>query len=425
VDDEKKLCVLARWALRFSPIVAPDAPDGCLIDIAGCAHLFGGEQRLVATLASSLARFGFPARIAVAPTFGCARAVARFGSRPITLVPSERIRDALAPLPVYALRMDRATCEALIEMGVERIGQLLDLPSKELAARFDGALLKLIDQALGRVPEAIEPIQEEKSCEVVHTFDGPVGDIEAILTVARTLLIELVEQLRPNKRGVRLLSIELQRVDLASERTWLRLTLPSNNLTHLWSLLRPKLERVNLGYGVEEVRLRAVQSGLVRENQFILWSDQAAQDQSDQAACMGELLDQLIHRLGASAVGRREPVATYVPERAFRYANNGELRADQTRTVHAAVRPSCLFDVPEPIRVIALVPDGPPARIRWHNEERSIEASVGPERIALPWWNGGPVHTRDYFVVEDERGRWLWVFCERSSGQWFVQGMWS
>src|SRR5690606_11104278 len=41
-EDEKTLHRLARWALRYAPTVAPDPPDGLLLDITGCARLFGG-----------------------------------------------------------------------------------------------------------------------------------------------------------------------------------------------------------------------------------------------------------------------------------------------------------------------------------------------------------------------------------------------
>ena len=41
---------LARWAIRYSPVVAPDPPDGLWIDIAGVEHLFGGEEALLEEL---------------------------------------------------------------------------------------------------------------------------------------------------------------------------------------------------------------------------------------------------------------------------------------------------------------------------------------------------------------------------------------
>jgi hypothetical protein len=72
-------------------------------------------------------------------------------------------------------------------------------------------------------------------------------------------------------------------------------------------------------------------------------------------------------------------------------------------------------------------------RVRWRGEDLRIERSVGPERIEGEWWRGGEP-ARDYFKVQDERGRWLWVL-RRDGGEdgagaaagsaWFVHGLWA
>jgi protein ImuB len=35
---------LALWALRFTPIAAVDPPDSLVLDVTGCADLFGDEM---------------------------------------------------------------------------------------------------------------------------------------------------------------------------------------------------------------------------------------------------------------------------------------------------------------------------------------------------------------------------------------------
>ncbi len=45
---------LALWCQQYSPLTAIDPPDGILIDITGCAHLFGGEAGLRRHIASRL-----------------------------------------------------------------------------------------------------------------------------------------------------------------------------------------------------------------------------------------------------------------------------------------------------------------------------------------------------------------------------------
>jgi nucleotidyltransferase/DNA polymerase involved in DNA repair len=42
--DEEGLTRLATWCIRYVPLVVVDRPDGVWIEVAGSAHLFGGEE---------------------------------------------------------------------------------------------------------------------------------------------------------------------------------------------------------------------------------------------------------------------------------------------------------------------------------------------------------------------------------------------
>ena len=85
-------------------------------------------------------------------------------------------------------------------------------------------------------------------------------------------------------------------------------------------------------------------------------------------------------------------------------------------------RPPVLFERAWPIEVMCLRPDGPVLSFRWQGRERTVTVTIGPERIGPEWWRGDRAG-RDYFKVQDEMGRWLWVYRERAG--WFVQGVWS
>jgi hypothetical protein len=41
---------------------------------------------------------------------------------------------------------------------------------------------------------------------------------------------------------------------------------------------------------------------------------------------------------------------------------------------------------------------------------------------ACPDFSG---ETRDYFKVQDEQGRWLWIYRVLEQGCWFVHGLWA
>ncbi len=50
------------------------------------------------------------------------------------------------------------------------------------------------------------------------------------------------------------------------------------------------------------------------------------------------------------------------------------------------MRPLFLFDPPQPVEVVAEVPDGPPHRFRWRRKLHEVRLFEGPERIAAEWW---------------------------------------
>ena len=94
-------------------------------------------------------------------------------------------------------------------------------------------------------------------------------------------------------------------------------------------------------------------------------------------------------------------------------------------------RPLRLFARPEPVEVMAEVPEGPPLRFRWRRAMHEVARAEGPERIAPEWWRAEDIGraTRDYFRVEDAEGRRYWLFREGLYGRetaspvWYVHGL--
>ena len=440
--DAAALQRLARWALRFSPTVAPDPPDGLLLDITGCQRLFRGEKRLVERLAESVRRLGLTARLATAPTLGCAWAVARFGPDTCALIGNDDtdIRAALAPLPVAALRIEADIQDALAMIGIERIEHLFNLPRAALPSRFGTDLLLRLDQALGATLETIDPIRPMPPATVQRVFDGPTRNLEGILLTVRRLIEQLQMQLQQRESGALRLDLHLTRIDAAPVQLSATLSRPSRDPKHLWALLEPQVQQVNLGYGIEQLDLTATRTGPLPHAQTTVWAE--APQAKDLSRRCGEMLDRLTTRLGAERVRRFDVVETHVPERVFvsRPVLEPVPPQQPPAQITASDRPSLLLPRPEPIEVIAVSPDGPPSWFKWRGRSQRVVGSLGPERIAGPWWmggrhggtearrhegGGGDGGTRDYFKVQDEQGRWLWVYRQLEGQRWFVHGQWA
>lgn len=433
--DTAALHALAEWATRFVPRVATDDPDGLLMDATGCHRLYGSRKQLIRLLSDRVRRLGLQARIAAAPTFGCAWAIARFGSHTNAIVSADQVRRKLADLPVEALHLEATTCTALAEVGLTQIRHLFDLSRPQLAERFGNTLLLRLDQATGQAFQDIEPVCPVLPLCVRHAFVGPVKQLEVIQMTVRHLLVELVAQLHHREHGAQEIKLAVERSDADPVQISIHLSRPSRDSEHLWSLLGPKVERLNMGFGVQCMVLGAPCISALPHYQLEIRPGSETIDGGGYV--FGQLLDTMIARLGVDRVTRAEPVATHIPEHAFHHcgAVNTVHRGAWDTPVAPPDRPPILFDPPQSIRAVAILSDGPPSQVLWHGHQHSIVASAGPERIGPQWWRaesgGGNQEdwmiqgTRDYFCVVDKQGQWLWVYRALESGQWFIHGLWS
>lgn len=444
------LHAMACWALRFSPLAAPDPPDGLAIDITGTQRLHRGESRLIRTVTAAAGRLGFHARAAIASTFACAWGMARFAANDLSLVPPGGEREALADLPVAALGVDENTVGALREIGITHIAHVLDLPRASIAARFSPVLLERLNQALGRAKEQIKPVRPMPPPRAELLLDGPTDRWESIEAAARHVLDDLAGQLARCGRGVRLLDLQLISPHADAQRIEIRLSRPSASARHLWSLMRSRLERLDLGQGVEGIILTASRTAHLRHEQTINPSLDERTDHATEAA-WGELVDTLATRLGAQNIVRIAPVESHLPERTFIEMSIMEKALRGSGALVTTVdHPTILLPRPESVQVMALTPDGPVLNVGWRGRRWRVIACVGPERIGAEWWRWGaepksdpfegqrkkrhlksrgrnaqPPPDRDYFAVQIETGRWLWVFRHVGTSRWFVHGQWS
>lgn len=449
IDRElQALHALACWALRYSPLSAPDPPDGLWLDITGTQRVHRSESRLIRNASAAAARLGFANRVATASTFGCAWAVARFGPRDLARVPDGCERQALADLPTAALRLENETIFGFEEIGITSIRHVLDLPRSSLASRFGAEVIDRIDQALGQMFEQIDPLRPQPPPRVELLFDGPTDQWESIEAAAKQTLEQLIVQLTQRERGVRRLDVQLLRPLSEPEQLAIDLSRASRSIRHLWSLLHSRLERVDLTAGIEGVILTASRTARLRHEQT---SSESLGGRSDMASsrAWGELVDTLVQRLGADRVRRIEPVESHLPESCFRQTSVMEPGAKAMASMTSADRPTLLLPSPEPVEVTALTPDGPVMTIRWRGQWRQVIACVGPERLGPEWWRWrtmqGEASTnaqrrhiapllvqcreappdRDYFALQTETGRWMWVCRQVGTRRWFVHGQWS
>ena len=448
-EEVRALHALALWFERFSPAVATDGAlrghEGLLLDMTGGAHLFGGEAALLAEIVRRLQAADIPACAAVADTPGAAFALARWSGRPTAIAPPGGAREALADLPVEALRIDDDARRLLARFGLQRIGDLYGLPRAGLARRFRGQaglhLVRRLDQALGAEAEPLTPQRPPPDYRAWQVFAEPFTEAEGVAVALPALAQALCARLEQDGRGARILALDAFRVDGRVLRLTAGLSAPSRTPAHLLRLLKEKgLEALDLGFGADALMLTALTAEPLVGRQAELAADPRLADASQVQTQdrLAGLIDRIGARLGEGAVVRPLGVESHRPECSERWIPAGPRPPAAAAAPPARPRPLLMFDPPEPVEAIAELPDSAPSRFVWRRAAHRVAKAQGPERLSPEWWTPasahGPTRTRDYYAVEDEAGRRFWLFrdglydrIEADDGrlpQWWIQGVW-
>jgi protein ImuB len=464
------LTVLRRWAGKFSPWVSDQPPASLVVDLTGCAHLFGGEVPLVAQVEEECEAMGLTVHAGIADTVGAAWALARYagqepslsrtgdavdqeapatraratkrrnwekggpaprlappGERQSRIAPPGQGRTLLAGLPVAALRLDADTAAALSRLGLRQVGDLAGMPRAALARRFGTALVRRLDQAMGLEPEPVSPARPPLHFAVRLTFPEPIGLETDVLAALDRLLPELETRLKGAGRGARRVRMECLRSDHTMQWVEVGLARPAAQPDRIRPLLAMKVGEIDAGFGLDAIRIEATQTEPVHAEQHRGHLDAEAEALSRQGAdtALDDLIGKLGARVGLEAIVRLHPADSHIPEKTSRV-----LAAAWSEPARDWERPP----VPRPVMLwrpeTVMADDTPalPARFRWRRRDLVTLRATGPERLAPEWWLDEPewrTGTRDYWRVTVTTGEMLWLYYAHGgalSSGWFCHG---
>ena len=504
---------LRRWAGKFSPWVAEESPESLIIDLTGCSHLFGGEAVLLAQVEGDCAALGLTVRAGIADTPGAAWALARFagqgggtgtrsgddiaqearatrsraakrrnwekgGTLPIggramptprgAIAPHGQMKEALAPLPLAALRLPPAVIESFTRLGLHRVRDILDLPRAAVARRFGVDTVRRLDQALGIEPEPVSPAAAPLHFAARLTFPDPIGTRDDISAGVDRLLPPLCARLVARGHGARRLRLQAFRSDGQVQVVEVTLARPAAQADRMRPLLALKYDSIDPGFGIDCLRLEAVLTETLSAVQHSgpLGQHGTATGPSVQRApfpapslapslaatalpplqpnllpvapvpptpslpsddeAMADLIGKLGARLSSEAITRTHPTSSHLPEKVsmlMAAAWADPWPGPWPRPT--GQRPLVLFP-PEPVS--APEDSMPPSHFRWRRRDLATRAAIGPERILPEWWfdmpdwRNGP---RDYWRIEAETGERLWMYFAHGAdktGGWFCHG---
>ena len=405
---------LAGWAGQFTPTVSL-LETGLLLEVEASLALFGGLMPLLARLRRGVRELGFSAVPAVAPTPLAAwwLARARHGRPGLrSCHDPARLMEHLRPLELSSLGWPEGSVGLLAGLGIRRLGPCLDLPRDGFARRFGPEAATLLDQALGRLPDPRPLFMAPESFASGLELPAEVDRVEALQFPLRRLLVELEGFLRGRGAGVSQLELMLGHTGKNRTRVPLGLAAPERHAARLLSLLRERLNRVELSQPVVSMSLAA-------EGWLPFAAENAClfPDGPGRGGRWRELQERLHARLGAGRVHALRTEADHRPEAAWRPAPvldvAGKAPASGSESGPASPRPVWLLPAP---RALASR-DGTP------DYQGPLTLLQGPERIEAGWWDGRPAG-RDYYVARSRRGELLWVYRDHLTvPEWFLHGV--
>jgi protein ImuB len=421
---------LADGCVRYTPSVAVEPPDALVMDIAGCTHAFDGERFLAADVERRLLRRGVLARHAFGDTPAIAMALARFAG-----VPAPDEARAVKRLPVAALGLDAEDTAALARAGLKTVGEVMARPLSTIAARFGEEAVTAVRRLAGEVAAPIVARPQRVPIFAERRFAEPIARTDYALEILNELATDIAGQLDRRHQGGRRWEARLFRADGQVQRLRVETGAPTRDVALLARLWRERIDALadplDPGFGYDMVRLDVVLAERLDATQLKLEGG-AGNEGGDVPA----LIDRLSTRFGKARVRRFAPRDSHIPEQAELSlpAAGPQPTAAAWPTPEAGEppqRPIYLFDPPQPIdAVMAEVPDGPPKRFKWRRTSHEIARAEGPERIAGEWWrrHDAAIPTRDYYRVEDRRGRRFWIFRhglteEVDDPRWYVHGL--
>jgi protein ImuB len=424
---------------RYTPMVALDPPYGLVLDITGC----GKETEIAADVETRLAGHGLSVQLGLAATPDAAAAAARHHpfcdfvasceSDFLSHTKPRSHKETLNYLPITALRLPSETHIALRRAGLHSLGDLAARPMAPLAARFGANLPALLARTLGKEDVRITPRRLPPALIVEQRFAEPIARTADMLSTIEDLAQQAATTLGERSDGGRRFEASLFRSDGHVARLAIETGAPTRDAKLINRLFSERIDSLNdpldPGFGYDLIRLVVPVTEPLGAQQLRLEGGAVAQ------AEIAALIDRLGVRLGRGRLRRLAAGDSHIPEQAvleLPFADappRHEWKA--TEPGEPPLRPLHLFDPPQKIEVMAEVPDGPPRRFRWRRVQHDVTRYEGPERIAAPWWvrADGAGLTRDYYRVEDVRGRRFWLFRhglygdERVNPDWYVHGV--
>jgi DNA polymerase-4 len=165
---------------RFTPLVEPLSIDEAFLDVTGSGRLFGKPEEIAKKIKETVLReTGLTVSAGVAPSKFVAK-IASDLEKPdgLTVVPHDKIRQFLDPLPVSKMwGAGKVTQKALEELNIRTFRDLRRMPVEVLERKFGKNGPRMHTLAMGIDDRDVVPEHDVKSIGHEETFAEDIVDL--------------------------------------------------------------------------------------------------------------------------------------------------------------------------------------------------------------------------------------------------------
>lgn len=460
VADQRDLKAIAELVRRFAPVIGLDdtpVADSLLLDITGCAPLFGGEAALAEQLLKRLQIQRLQCRISISDSVSTAWAFAhaqghslQAGTRavhgrpqnsstewdlPAVVIPPQQAESWLEKLPIAAARIPIADTAVLSQLGILNLKQLFHLPSEDLPSRISKEAVLRLRQIRGIEDELITAIPEADPITATWASEYPATSMPEMQQVLEHLVKDIAEQMRRRCVGAIRLTCRLKTDEGVVVPLIAEMVKPVQSAEELIDVLFLRLEFLRL-QPTDSVKVRATVAPLPVARQQDLFSPSEHIEPTEELAAV---VNRISNRLGKESLLTAEFTTSPVPENSLHLRpliENGKYIASSNIDDRLAelVTP----ETPQaekrsarnvPLRLLANAvmlgaknSDPLSTEFRWNGKTYAVSCATRSERIQTDWWNDVAVH-RDYYRVTTQCGSTFWVYFDLIGESWYLHGV--
>ena len=406
---------LLKRLWNFSPSIEPSSrePGVFWIDPSGLARLYETFDSWTTAIRNGLKQAGFHSVLAVGFTRFGTYATTKAAHHNMIFSNFESERAYVRKVLIADLRFEPHVRDTLLKLGVDTLGEFMELPAASIRRRFNDDTCELHRLATGQGWDPLDPTPILEPVKRSAELEYPERNLERLLLVIEPLLQSMLQELASRKQVMLDLRFRFLLDDKSSCREHVSPATPTLDINQLMPLFRLRLESLSLVAGIRELDLHAIGIHATRRQLELF-----RQVQERDLAAIHRAFAEIRANMGHDTVVYAQLHERHLPE--ARYSWESLKTLDTPNAVPPSMRPLVRRVYTRPIELRSQLRHEPDGWIVGRMQDGPVEEVIGPHIITGGWWSKEV--SRAYYYVRTHSGRWYWIYNDQVKRRWFLQG---